>query len=499
MNAAKKPIWKRPVYIAGLLLVLIAGLLVGWLFYTKSALDKELQNAIAEADRLDPGWRLEELEAKRAVIPVGDNSAEEIVAIKGLLPTPWPSPSFTKPPKSEEAAWGPDDPPDAMEVALMELPPEVQLSPDQTRQLRLEMESVKEPLAKARALVNFRRGRFTVNWSVDYISTVVPCQYCRTVMDLLSLDARLRAQDGDIEGALTSVLCIVSTGGSIGDEPTLLSQLVRMGGEGLATNTLERVLAQGHGSSNSLANVQHVFEDEASQPLFLFGVRGERAGHHQMISAIESGELKVSSVTASLLRTSKGKLEGWWEDLSGEIELRRSHGPWIRVMTEVVEIAKLPIEEQRPRLRSYGRSIDKEAGHGKFPVYIGLLVPSMIRVGESFYRNQALLRCAVVGLAAERYRIGHGHWPDSLSALVPEFLEKVPLDPYDAKPLRYRRLKDGVLMYSVGPDEQDNGGKLDREDPRKPGTDIGFQLWDVNSRRQPWRPPAKKTVPPDDD
>jgi hypothetical protein len=316
------------------------------------------------------------------------------------------------------------------------------------------------------------------------------------MMNLLSLDARLRAQDGDIDGALTSGLCILSAGRSIGDEPTLLSQLVRMAGEGSAVDTLERILAQGQGSASSLANVQREFEDEVSQPLFLFGLRGERAGHHRMISAIESGELRVSSMTAIL--GPKGKLESWWEDVSGQREFRRSHGPLIRVMTAVVEIAKLPVEDQRPNLRSYGRSIDEQAAHGEIPVYIRLVVPSMIRVGESFCRHQALLRCAIVALAVERFRLAHGQWPDSLDPLVPDLITKIPVDPYDAKPLRYHRLKDGVVIYSIGPDEKDDGGTLDRQDPKKPGTDIGFQLWDVKSRRQPWRPPAKKTVPSDD-
>jgi hypothetical protein len=108
---------------------------------------------------------------------------------------------------------------------------------------------------------------------------------------------------------------------------------------------------------------------------------------------------------------------------------------------------------------------------------------------EGFWRNQARLRCALVALAGERYRIARGHWPKSLSDLVPQFLANVPLDPYDAKPLRYRRLEDGVVIYCIGPDEVDNGGKISREDSMQ---DIGFQLWDVNRRRQPWRPPVKK-------
>jgi hypothetical protein len=119
-------------------------------------------------------------------------------------------------------------------------------------------------------------------------------------------------------------------------------------------------------------------------------------------------------------------------------------------------------------------------------------------MGVSFLRNQTLLRCAVVALAVERYRVVHNRWPDSLDSLVPQFLAKVPLDPYDAKPLRYRRLEDGVVIFALGPDGKDYGGKLDPQKQAKPGTNLGFRLWDVTHRREAWRPPVKTTDEQDD-
>ena len=58
---------------------------------------------------------------------------------------------------------------------------------------------------------------------------------------------------------------------------------------------------------------------------------------------------------------------------------------------------------------------------------------------------------------------------------------------------------DGVVVYSVGQDGKDHGGKL-RHDPGEEafgpdGLDIGFQLWDVNARRQP---PGPVLLIPDD-
>jgi len=226
---------------------------------------------------------------------------------------------------------------------LSELPPEVQLSADQIRQLRLELQAVKEPLAMARGVSRFHGGRFPVKWSLDYMSTSLTCQDCRVVANLLSYDAKLHAQDGDFEGALASIVCIVGIAKSIGDEPTVLSQILRMAVQRAASETLERNLAQGQLPANSLANIQGNFEDEASQPLFLYGVRGERAGFDMMISAIESGQLKASSLAG--ITGAQSKLKSWLEDISARKEFKRNHASWIRIMTEIVEIAKLPIEE----------------------------------------------------------------------------------------------------------------------------------------------------------
>jgi hypothetical protein len=105
------------------------------------------------------------------------------------------------------------------------------------------------------------------------------------------------------------------------------------------------------------------------------------------------------------------------------------------------------------------------------------------------------MRCAIAALAAERYRLKHDEWPRALDDLVKDGLFKdTPKDPYDGKSLRLQRTATGVIVYSVGPDKVDNGGKFDREDPTAADTDLGFQLWDAPR----WRgttPRANKEKP----
>jgi hypothetical protein len=71
--------------------------------------------------------------------------------------------------------------------------------------------------------------------------------------------------------------------------------------------------------------------------------------------------------------------------------------------------------------------------------------------------------CANVELAATRlllalkaYKLEKGKLPATLAELVPEYLDSVPLDDYDGKPMRYNAAKR--VVYSVGKNLADDGG-----------------------------------------
>src|SRR5260370_10210727 len=83
--------------VLGVLIVLPLCAIVGTSFYQSYENDKkareaeaeanqELSEAIAETERLDTRWRLEDVEAGRAVIPTERNSGEVAMAPTKLLP-----------------------------------------------------------------------------------------------------------------------------------------------------------------------------------------------------------------------------------------------------------------------------------------------------------------------------------------------------------------------------------------------------------------------------
>ena len=61
-------------------------------------------------------------------------------------------------------------------------------------------------------------------------------------------------------------------------------------------------------------------------------------------------------------------------------------------------------------------------------------------------------------LAIQGFRSKYGRLPKKLEDVAPEFLPKTPIDPYTGKPLAYKLTPDGYLLYSFGPDQDDDGG-----------------------------------------
>src|SRR5439155_4900237 len=116
----------------------------------------------------------------------------------------------------------------------------------------------------------------------------------------------------------------------------------------------------------------------------------------------------------------------------------------LEVMTEAVEIAKLPPDEQADRFQELDRKV-KALPQNYSTVFTVLAMPSVMKIADACRRSRAELRCAIAALAVERYRLARGHWPEALQQLVPNELSEVPVDPYDRKPLRFKPLDDGVL------------------------------------------------------
>jgi hypothetical protein len=325
------------------------------------------------------------------------------------------------------------------------------------------------------------------------LKTVLNTRDPQGVAGLLRYDALLLAQEGDLDGALRSTRGVVNAGRSIGDEPARVAQLVRMACRGVAVGSLERVLAQGEPALAGLADLQRLLEEDEAENLVLHGARGDRAVVNHLLENVQNGTVPMGDLLGP---TGLGlsKREAFAASLLASApSLESQRAGLLRFVTRVVETAKLPPEQQPQQVKRLDADIRNQA------FLVQMIAPRGLKVTEANQRNLALLRCAIVALATERYRRAHNAWPASVEGLVADgLLKQVPTDPYDGAPLRNRVRDDRVVIYSVAQDLQDNGGTFDGKAGATKGTDVGFTLWNVSQRRLLPLPAAESTPEPND-
>jgi tetratricopeptide (TPR) repeat protein len=89
-------------------------------------------------------------------------------------------------------------------------------------------------------------------------------------------------------------------------------------------------------------------------------------------------------------------------------------------------------------------------------------------------RIDADMSLARISLSLAAYRADHAAYPEQLAQLVPQYLSEVPKDLFTGGDLHYVRYGKGYRLYSVGPNQKDDGGRGQSDNP--PGDDVGFLM-----------------------
>lgn len=462
--------WKRAV-IFGLLSIGVGAVLaaIGAAWWVDVSVHRRLAAAEAAAAEDLPGWRLAELEASRRQFAPGENAADLVLGVIDLLP---------QEPFAVSSEYTPTTRGDFLDE-LERLPPNARPDDALERAAAASLDEVGEAVSKARGLAEMGEGRFPLEYAQNAMETLLPGLYrSRDVDRLLCMDAARRSYEGDIDGALQSSRAVLGVARAIGDEPFGISQLYRAKTAGLAMGCLERALGQGEADDASLARAQEQIALEADQLLGVRALRGERAIMNDLMYKMETGELDFSD------------LDGRKDPLLAPFPAagafyRYNRALLLERLNRSIEIAARPLEEQMPLWVRY--KADSAPPTGFFARASGMLAnllsPAAEVLGRSQVRRDAQLRCGLILLAAERYRLARGDWPATLGDLAPVLPSGfAPVDSFGEADLTLLRTDDGLIVYSVGMDGQDDGGNISPKGREDPGFDLGFRLWDVAAR-----------------
>lgn len=94
-------------------------------------------------------------------------------------------------------------------------------------------------------------------------------------------------------------------------------------------------------------------------------------------------------------------------------------------------------------------------------IMIALLMPAFEKAHDYNDRAEQIQVNLHVAFALAAYRADSGRFPAKLDDLAPKYLKQVPGDLFSGKPLTYKPTAKGYLLYSVGIDGKDDGGRED--------------------------------------
>jgi len=267
---------------------------------------------------------------------------------------------------------------------------------------------------------------------------------------MLAIRGILTTLNGDTQLAANQITGVFKLADSIEKEPAYVSQMARTYMHDHGLNALEQAINRASFSGSQLARIQEQLIEAEESRGFLKGLFGMRCvltdADYMLNTGISNGflhELDPGLLWLDLVYSPSG-----WLDLNR----KRTH----ETMEQIIAASELPVEEQLDASQTIiGRfESDTVLNSGS-----GITMTEVAQSLAEVVRIRARLRVAIVALAVARYEADKGVYPDRTDALVPDYLENLPIDPCGGGPMRYRQLDGGYVVYSVGRNGVDDGGE----------------------------------------
>ena len=188
------------------------------------------------------------------------------------------------------------------------------------------------------------------------------------------------------------------------------------------------------------------------------------------------------SLTDNLLET-KRERQAWFVELFQQPEWRKelqdSYGNrtlqdiWedIKEGSDMKHYVSFASASQRGMFNDYSDYMGKAIAESRKPYASRKPIPNLsgpLSIVDPDFQNLSLEDTfnetqnafLLVALALQAYQVEHGAYPATLAALVPAYLPAIPADPFArAGSLKYILGREQYVLYSVGPDGKDDGGR----------------------------------------
>ena len=260
---------------------------------------------------------------------------------------------------------------------------------------------------------------------------------------LLGVEALMTAENGHMTGAVEHIRTALGFSSKIAGEGLLITYLVAVANTRMHLSFLAGICNGRDVDDESLSRLLDSLEPEAWRMRLAQSIAGERTLNLEWSSDLMRGKVRAAPHENFFRR-----MTSWMARPFQKTEAVRT----IAYVGDLAPIAERPYFEQR---RFFGSDAGKSGQLSRSAEIAGNWQPAFLKHAMI----EANLRVARTGLALKLFKNRTGEYPENLEALVPGILGKIPLDPFTGAPLVYRRDGPGFIVYSLGSNERDDGGR----------------------------------------
>ncbi len=306
----------------------------------------------------------------------------------------------------------------------------------------------------------------------------------RESVRFLTVAARYEAGKGNSEEALRLLGICLRLSRDAGANRLLLPRMVQVACEAITVSALEHVLSECNPSEAELRSFLAALDAHIkSRPPM-----AEVFGREKILMTVTVKDLvtgKLDPSAAMGVTPSGGSQLGVGAWRASGLLLKEARN-LARVMDRQAEAARKPFPESLAEMEKIEKEIFPSSGGSRQGLmillegrlWINQLLPSSGRLLISEARTVAKLDLARLAIACRLHKLKTGAYPASLADLsksYPKEFAKLPLDPFSAQDMKYKRTEAGCKLWSLDSNRIDEGG-LKRTHKNRYACDIVFEL-----------------------
>jgi len=321
--------------------------------------------------------------------------------------------------------------------------------------------------------------RFQRDWTRPSIDMLLPeLQSLRAVARLLVLDARREAADGNAADALDDVARIQRIGRHSASEPLLISNLVGLAIDTMALETLAKVLPTLRKSDLAALDSSVIRDLVTTPPAMASHYYGEEAFGLSTFADMTDSRFGVANALEIFANQPRQPFLSRILPLTllyRVFFLEADLAGYRSIMTQYQAAASRT--ESYPDLTKRIDAIETQTRDRSPGMLSSMIVPALGAVFKAQTRSIANHRAATALVTATKQRLETGAVPETFDELAAQLVPPASRDPFTAdQPLVMKRTDDTLLVYSIGPDGEDDGGPVAPDADKVEGNDdIG--LW----------------------